>query len=773
MTTKDMDALERLPIIPLRALVIFPAQTSVFDVARANSILALEHAMSADKRVFLVAQRDSTIEKPHIEDLFTVGTVAKIKQIVRHPDGVLRVLVGGERRAILADMLEQGEFSVGKIAPMITQPLEDINLNHAHARVLRKLVKDASRSLDSLSNETAGMISGERDAIAMADMAAAHILNAFEDRQEILECCNELERLNLLEQKLSNEIQISQLEKEIQGRVHETIDKNNKDYFLREQIRVIHEELGDDEDSELERYRKRLDSLPINDAARKIIEREMRKISHMAPGSPETSVAMNYIEYVLDLPWGKYTTERFSLEQARKVLDEEHYGLEDVKKRILEYLAVLSIKGDLKGPVLCFVGPPGVGKTSIARSVAQALGRKFARVSLGGVHDEAEIRGHRRTYIGSMPGCIISSIRQADAMDPVILFDEIDKMAHDMRGDPASAMLEVLDSEQNCSFVDHYIEAPFDLSKVLFIATANALDEIPSALRDRMEIIEVPSYTYEEKLQIAKRHLAPKQMSENGLNGNQIRFQDAGLAEIIDGYTREAGVRELERLLGSVCRKVAVSIADGNTQRSTITKKNVVTYLGARRYTRQDVEKTPETGVVNALAWTSVGGETMPIEVAVMPGGGHIDLTGRLGDVMKESARTAYSYIRSRADDFKIAGDFHKNNDLHIHMPEGAVPKDGPSAGVALTCAMLSAITGAPARQDVAMTGEVTLRGKVLPIGGVKEKLMAAYRMGIENILLPEENSKDLEQIPTDIRDRLNVKTIRNVDQAIDYVLMR
>ena len=764
---------ENLPIIPLRGLVVFPLQTALFDISRAGSLLALEQAMDEQKRVFLAAQRDTSVENPHIEDLYSVGTVARVRQIMRMPDGALRLLVSGERRALLVELEEHGNFAMAHIAPMAICRLEDERVRRAHVRVLRGLVRDLNRQTDALTSEALNMIVGEKDAVVMGDIAAAHVLGAFEDKQELLECRDEEERLQLLEHKLSEELQIVKLERDIQSKVSATIEQHNKDYYLREQIRAIHEELGDTEENELEAFRKQLSDSALPPGPREAVERELRKAEHLSPGSPESSIAFNYIEYMMSFPWGKYTSGHFSLEHARRILDQEHYGLEDVKKRVLEHLAVMSIKGGVKGPVLCFVGPPGVGKTSIARSIARALGRKYARMSLGGVHDEAELRGHRRTYVGAMPGGIVAAMRQAGSMDPVILFDEIDKLAHDLRGDPAAAMLEVLDSEQNCAFMDHYMDAPLDLSQVMFIATANTAEEIPPALLDRMEIIEVPSYTYTEKAQIARLHLVAKQMRENGLNGNQLRFQDSALTEIIDGYTREAGVRELERLLGSICRKAAISVAEGSTRRITITGKNVSEYLGARKYLSQPVEAKPETGIVNALAWTSVGGENMPIEVAVMPGSGHIDMTGRMGDVMKESVRTAYSFIRSRSREYRIAGDFHKTNDLHIHMPEGAVPKDGPSAGVALTCAMLSAITGCPARQDVAMTGEVTLRGKVLPIGGVKEKLMAAYRMGISTVLVPEENQKDLEKIPQDVRNHLQVKTIQRVEQAIDYVLIR
>ena len=555
------------------------------------------------------------------------------------------------------------------------------------------------------------------------------------------------------------------------------MEQHQRDYYLREQMKVIQDELGEGEEQEAENYRRQLDESRMNDEAREKTNREIDRFVRMQRGTPESTVSQNYIEWLLALPWKKETAKKIDIPHARKVLDADHYGLEKVKERILEYLAVRSMTGEMKGPIICLVGPPGVGKTSIAKSVARALGREFVRVALGGVHDEAEIRGHRRTYIGSTPGRIMASIRQCGTMDPVFLFDEIDKMASDFRGDPASAMLEALDPAQNATFTDHYLDVPFDLSRVLFITTANNAGEIPEPLLDRMELIEVPSYTLEEKVQIAKKHLWPRQLKENGLKRTQLKISEKAIAALIDGYTREAGVRQLERELGTVCRKAVVRLLEAGegeeAKAISVKPENLSDYLGVKKFLPDSVLKEPEVGVVNGLAWTQVGGSTMPIEVAVMPGQGAVDLTGRLGDVMKESARTALSYIRSKSQEIGIESDFHKTNDLHIHVPEGAVPKDGPSAGVALTCAMVSALTGRPARQDVAMTGEVTLRGRVLAIGGVKEKLMAAHRMGIETILLPKANEKDLNELPGDIREKLDVHLISQVDQAMQIVLQQ
>ena len=603
-------------------------------------------------------------------------------------------------------------------------------------------------------------------------MIAANLPLDTSDKQLLLETRDVPSRVSALTAILAREAELVRVEKRIQARVRDGLDQHQKEYYLQEQLRAIHEELGDDDAGEREQFAKKLEESKMNREARERVEREIKRLEHMGDGSPEATVSRNYIETMLELPWGVATGKPVEVAKARRVLEHDHYALNKVKERVLEYLAVRALKGDLKGPILCLVGPPGVGKTSIARSVAKALDRKFIRLSLGGMRDEAEIRGHRRTYIGAMPGRIISSIRSSGTSDPVFLLDEIDKLTSDFRGDPASALLEALDPEQNAQFSDHYLEAPFDLSGVLFMATANSLDTIPGPLLDRMEVIEVESYTQEEKVEIGKRHLWPKQLASHGLTKSQVRLGAKALHAIIDGYTREAGVRGLERELATICRKAAMRRMEmEKAGQIVIGPEAVKEYLGAPKFLRMGVLKAPETGVVNALAWTPSGGETMPVEAVALPGNGAVDLTGRLGDVMKESARTALSYIRSKTDSLGIDSGFYKEHDLHIHVPEGATPKDGPSAGVALTCALVSALTGKPARQDVAMTGEVTLRGRILPIGGVKEKLLAAHRMGIGTVLLPEENARDLRDLPQDILDKLHVELVKDVDQAIKYVI--
>ena len=775
MDTNKQKEMEILPLLPLRGILVYPNMLLKVDVGRDKSIAALEKAMQDDQRIFTVAQRDAAVEEPHIEDLYGAGTVARIKQILRMPDESLRVLVSGEYRALLLDVEEQGEMQSAHFRRMISGCSVNEIETAAYLGVLKSLAREFFLTRGVSSPELLQIVEGEDGLDTLCDIVAVNLLSTLKDKQAVLECRDLCQRAQTLCDILSRETQVAEAEKQVAARVRERIDRHQREYYLTEQMRVIREELGDDEEREREELKARLGQSQMNAVAREKLETELKRMGHMAPGSPEGSVSRNYVEYMLDLPWGVYTAKRLNLERARKILQADHYGLEKVKQRILEFLAVSAIKENMKGPILCLVGPPGVGKTSIAQSVARALGRKFVRLSLGGVRDEAEIRGHRRTYIGAIPGRIVAGIKQAGSMDPVFLLDEIDKMASDFRGDPASAMLEVLDPEQNNSFSDHYLEAPLDLSSVLFITTANSLEGIPHALLDRMEVIPVSSYTLEEKIEIGKRHLWPKQLAEHGLKRSQVKLGAGVMREIIEGYTREAGVRSLYRELGTLCRKAAVALLEQPAEEKTpisIKLGDLKTYLGVRRFTRDMPLGRSETGVVNGLAWTQAGGETLSVEVAVMPGTGKLDLTGQLGDVMQESARTAYSYIRSRSQALHIPEDFHQKYDLHIHVPEGATPKDGPSAGVALTCAMVSAITGRAARQDVAMTGEVTLRGRVLPIGGVKEKLLAAHRVGIDTVLLPSENEKDLDELPAEVRGEMDVKMIGRVDQALEYVLL-
>ena len=767
---------KRLPLLPLRGLVIFPGSVITIDAGRDRSIAAVESADSLDNRLFLVAQRDAKVERPYLEDLYSVGTVCTIKQVLRLPDGALRLLVEGGSRALLYNVVEMPDLQMAEIIPA----RDDDSAGEVELKALMRVARQMALSLVKstggvrVSSELKEAISGERTPGPLADLVASTLLEDVGDRQVLLECMDVKLRLNTLIDILRQEVDISALESRIQQRVHESMDRTNHEYYLREQIKVIQEELGEAEEEEMDALDKRVDESAMADDVKEKLHKEVKKIRRMGMHAPESSVLTNYVEYMLELPWGTYTKDELRIERARKVLESEHYGLDDVKKRILEYLAVRELSGDMKGPIVCLVGPPGVGKTSIARSVANALGRKFVSMSLGGLHDEAEIRGHRRTYVGAMPGRIVAAMKQAGSMNPVFLFDEIDKMASDFRGDPASAMLEVLDPAQNRAFMDHYIEVPFDLSKVLFITTANSAETIPAPLLDRMEVIEVSSYTAQDKLQIAKKHLWPRLLKEHGLTKSDVRITDRAISEIIENYTREAGVRTLEKQLSAVLRKAAVrylEMPEDAKEKIQIRPEDLHEYLGAQRYLRMAVSRQPEVGLVNGLAWTSVGGETLPIEVAVLPGSGQIEFTGQLGDVMKESAHIAFTVVRQQFEKRGIPSDYHKKHDIHVHLPEGAVPKDGPSAGAALASAMLSAVTGIPARQDVAMTGEITLRGKVLPIGGVREKLLAAYRAGIRTILLPKENESDLEKIPEDIRAQLDIHLVSDVEQVFDVIL--
>ena len=761
-----------LPVLPLRGLMVFPHMVLHFDVGRAKSVSALETAMMENQQVFLVCQQDAETDDPDAQELCRVGTIASVKQVMNLPGDNLRVLVEGERRGMLTSVTQEEPFLEGVI-----RPLEDVlpkNRTELEAlvRVTQEAFEEYARASQRVSQETVASIHEVEDASQLADVIAANVLNHVEDRQKVLEEPDVLRRLEHLCGVLVRETELAGVEKQVQARIKKQIEKNQKDYYLREQIKAIQTELGDAESTDVEDLRERMEHTPLNEEARQRCEKELERLSRMAPGTPEVGMARTYVEWILDLPWGKTTPDNLDLKRARKVLAQDHYGLEKVKERIVEYLAVLRMKQDMKGPILCFVGPPGVGKTSIVRAIAKAVGRKFVQMSLGGVRDEAEIRGHRRTYLGAIPGRIISGIKQAGTMNPVFLFDEIDKMSHDYRGDPASAMLEVLDAEQNGAFRDHYLELPFDLSKVMFITTANSVDTIPGPLLDRMEIIEVPSYTEEEKLQIAKRHLLPKQIEAHGLQPRSVKVTDKVLRQLIEGYTREAGVRTLERTVAKVIRKSAVTMLDTGVTEVSVTGAVLAEYLGAARYTREMPEKEPRVGVVNGLAYTTVGGELLEIECAIMPGKGGLQLTGQLGDVMKESAEAAFSWVRAHSQQLGLKDDFYKDRNIHIHVPEGAVPKDGPSAGVTMVTALTSALTGVPVRQDVAMTGEITLRGRVLPIGGLKEKTLAAYRAGITTLMIPKENIKDLEEIPPHVLSRFRVVAAESIDEVLSTALV-
>ncbi len=762
-----------MPVLPLQGKMAFPRMVLHFDVTRVKSVAALQEAMMQNQQIFLVAQRDEDEQDPDLEDLYQYGTIATIKQVMNIPGDNLRVLAEGEIRGELTRLTQRDPFLMGRVRMLNADVPEDSMEYAALQRTSKDAFEEYARLSKRVAPETVASIRDIEDAGQVADLIAANVLTKLEERQEILEEIDVRSRLEKLCTILGRETELASVEQQVQARVKTQIDKNQKNYYLREQIKAIQTELGDVDATDVEELRERAEKTPLNDEAKQRVEKEIERLSRMMPGTPEIGMARTYIEWILDLPWGEETMDNLDLARAWRVLGQEHYGLEKVKERIVEYLAVLRLKQDMRGPILCFVGPPGVGKTSIVRAIAEAVGRKFVQVSLGGVRDEAEIRGHRRTYVGAIPGRIISGMKQAGTMNPVFLFDEIDKMSHDFRGDPASAMLEVLDGEQNSAFRDHYLELPFDLSHVMFITTANSVDTIPEPLLDRMEVIEVPSYTEEEKLEIAKRHLLPKQIKEHGLRKGTVKVSDRVMRKLIEGYTREAGVRTLERTIAKVIRKAAVTILDEDKKQVSVTENVLQQYLGAPRFTREMPEKEPRVGVVNGLAYTTVGGEILEVECLTMPGKGTLQLTGKLGDVMKESAEAAFSYVRAHSAELGLADDFYQKLDIHIHVPEGAVPKDGPSAGVTMTTALVSVLTGIPVRNDVAMTGEITLRGRVLPIGGLKEKTLAAYRAGITTLIIPAENKKDLEEIPEYVLEQFTICCVEQISEVLEKALVR
>ena len=760
-----------VPVFPLRDTILFPHMTLNFDIGRPGSVSAAHIALTEGRPVLLVLQKDENQEDPGPEDLYSIGCLANIEHILNLPGGIVRVMVEGICRGQVQQWRQTGDALEALTVSVQTEAPQSPELEAMVSTAKNELTRFANTS-SRVAQETVDSILAIEDPDELADVIAANTLNKLKDRQSILETIPPFERLEKLSVLLESAIEIAELETKLQYKIHEAVEKNQKDYYLREQIRIYQKELGDTEFSDAEELRKKLAETPLNDEAREKCAKEIDRLSHMAPGTPEITTSLSYIEWLLEMPWGKYTQDNLDLGRARQILSENHYGLEKVKERIIEYLAVLQVKKDMKGPILCFVGPPGVGKTSVVRAIAKAIDRKFIQMALGGVRDEAEIRGHRRTYVGSIPGRIISGIRHAGVMNPVFLFDEIDKMSSDMRGDPASALLEVLDGEQNSSFRDHYMEVPFDLSKVLFVTTANSAETIPAPLFDRMEIIEVPSYTEEEKLHIASLHLFPRQLAEHGLQPGSISMDDSVLRSIIEGYTREAGVRTLERSIAKVIRKGVVQMLDTKASNITVTRDDLHEYLGAARYTREMPEKKPLVGTVVGLAYTEVGGETLEVECTIMPGKGGMKSTGKLGDVMKESAEAAYSWVRSRSQQLGLKPDFYSSYDVHIHIPEGAIPKDGPSAGVTLITSLVSAFTGIPVRQDVAMTGEITLRGRVLPIGGLKEKTLAAYRAGIRVLVIPRENLKDLEEIPAYVLSQFRVIAADTVEDVLREALL-
>jgi len=777
--TRSGQGFEILPLMPLRGMILFPHATMDLDVGRDQSIKAVERAMAQDQRIFIVAQKNINVEDPGFEDMNPVGTIARIRQVLHITGSMLRVLVEGVQRAKLEKVAVSQEAWVGWVTPIAPIAPEEITPElAASVRVAQDYFKEFAEASQRISPEAERTIRAIKNPDELVDVIAGNAISRTEEKETLLNILGTAERLEALSISLMKEARFAGLERMVQLRIRMQMDKNQKDYYLREQMRVIQEELGEDEDEDIDSYRQRLEKTPLNAEAREKAEKEIDRLSRMQAGTPESTVSENYLDWLLDLPWGKYTTDNLKLDRARRVLDRDHYGMEKVKERIIDFLAVLGLRqrsdknAAMRGPVLCFVGPPGVGKTSIVKAVAKAMGREFVQMSLGGVRDESEIFGHRRTYIGAMPGHVINGLKRAGSMNPVFLFDEIDKMGNDYRGDPASAMLEVLDAEQNMHFRDHYLDVPMDLSRVMFVTTANTRESIPAPLLDRMEIIEVPSYTEEEKLQIAKRHLMKKQLIENGLDPKKVTVTQDALRFVIEGYTREAGVRTLTRMLATLARKAAVHLLDQNTDSLRIDRKTAGAYLGAERFLRDPLQRKPLLGTVNGLAYTEVGGEMLQVECVTMPGTGKLTLTGSLGDVMKESAQAALSWVRAHCKDYGLADDFHTKLDIHIHVPEGAVPKDGPSAGVTMATALLSAVTGRKVRADVAMTGEITLNGRVLPIGGVKEKTLAAYRAGVKQLILPRENSKDFGELPPYIRERFAVTYADTIEQVTALALL-
>lgn len=776
MQEQNDDSVRDYPMIPLRGLSVFPNMVLHFDIGREKSINALEKAMVMNQHIFLASQKDDNTDLPTPDDFYHIGTVGKIKQMLKLPGDSIRVLVEGVSRGEIEEILFEVPYFKCRVRTL--EPEETAEDDPEAEALMRTVLSSFDEYINinqNLSPEVFASVVTIEDPGRMADMIGSHMEIKLEDKQTLLETLDPKERLVKLNAILSKEIEILNIEQDISSKVKSQINKNQREYYLREQMRAIQEELGftEDVEDEIAGFREQMEALELNEKTKEKIEKEISRFSKMQPSSAEATVSRNYIETILSLPWNKSSEDNIDLNRAEEILNEDHYGLDKVKERVLEYLAVIQLSECIKGPILCLVGPPGVGKTSIAKSIARSINREFVRMALGGVRDEAEIRGHRRTYIGAIPGRIISAIKDSGVNNPVFLFDEVDKIGADYKGDPASALLEVLDPEQNKDFTDHYLEVPFDLSKVMFITTANTTDTIPGPLLDRMEVIEVSGYTEEEKLNIAEKYLVPKQIKANGLAKSNISFTEKGIRDLINYYTRESGVRNLEREIGNICRKVAKNVVCGDTAKVSITGKKVVEFLGKHKFRYDTIKGETEVGVTTGLAWTRVGGDTLFIETTAVPGTGKLVLTGQLGDVMQESAKAGISYIRSVAGKLKIDEEFYKKCDLHIHIPEGAVPKDGPSAGVTMCTAIISTLTDIPVRKDVAMTGEITLRGKVLPVGGIREKVLAAHRAGIRKVLLPRENEPDIQDIPEAVRTEMEFVLIKNVNDALKQVLVK
>lgn len=771
MVEENNDIIE-LPLLASRGVVVFPHMVIPLLVGREKSKEALERAMLNEKEIIVTAQKDEAIEEPGKDDLYKVGTITEVKQLVKLPNGMIKVIVEGIQRGQIMDFVEEKEYFSANVQPF--EPEVEIDLQ------IKALMRSALDGFQEyvkynrhLPAETMLSVNNIEEAGRLVDIIASHLELKFKDEQKLLETLDVKKRFEELIKLISNEIEILKVEQEIQKKVKKQVEKTQKEYYLREQMKAIKEELDiDNDDPEIVEYQKKMEELELPDKVKERITDEVKKLSRTSNMSPEATVIRNYLDCILDLPWGTYNEEMIDIKDSEKVLNEDHYGLEDVKERILEYLAVRKLAPNKKGPILCLIGAPGVGKTSLGRSIARALKREFVRISLGGVRDEAEIRGHRRTYIGSRPGRIINAMREAGTKNPIFLLDEVDKMSADFRGDPSAALLEVLDPAQNSDFTDHYLELPFDLSQVLFITTANVAHLIPAPLMDRMEVIEIPGYTDDEKVQIAERHLIPRIIKEHGLDEDRINISSNAIHKVIREYTREAGVRNLERKLSAVTRKVSKEIVEGRERQARISTQNVDNYLGVPRFKDEKSEKENRVGVATGMAYTQAGGDILDIEVAVVPGKGKLLLTGSLGDVMKESAQAALSYVRSKCQELGLEKDFNEKYDLHIHVPQGAVPKDGPSAGITIASAIASALSNRPLRGDFAMTGEITLRGRVLPVGGIKTKVLAVRRSGIKKVILPAENKKNFQEINERLSRDIEVNFVDHMDQVLDLILM-
>lgn len=774
MTDAQNITTRQLPLLPLRGVLVFPYMVIHLDVGRERSVNAIDAAMTGEREIFLAMQKDAQTDEPELSDIYEFGTIAEIKQLLKLPGGTLRVLVEGNKRAKIKRLVTDEPFFKVEVEVFEEENPKDLEIE----ALMRSLIDEFEQYVKmskKIPPEAVVSVVTLEDPNRLADVIASHLALKLTDKQQVLEAVNIKERIELLCKILANEMEILELERKINARVRKQMEKTQREYYLREQLKAIQKELGEKEErlAEGEELREKIEKAKMPKEVKEKALKEVERLEKMPPMVAEATVVRNYLDWLLALPWNKQTKDRLDVKVAEQILDEDHYGLKEVKDRILEFLAIRQLSQKMRGPILCFVGPPGVGKTSLAKSIARALERKFVRLSLGGVRDEAEIRGHRRTYVGSMPGRIIQSIKQAGSKNPVILLDEIDKLGSDsFRGDPASALLEVLDPEQNNSFVDHYLDVPFDLSNVLFITTANVQYTIPRPLLDRMELIYIPGYTEEEKMQIALRHLIKKQLEEHGLKKDQLMISENALRRIIREYTKEAGVRNLERQIGTICRKVAREVVEGKGDKFKVTAQNVEQYLGIPKYRYGVAEKKSEVGVATGLAVTEVGGDVLSVEaIALKNGKGNLTLTGKLGDVMKESAQAGFTYIRSKASELNIKEEFFEKYDIHIHVPEGAIPKDGPSAGITMATALASTLSNRPVRKDVAMTGEITLRGRVLPVGGIKEKVLAAHRAGIKTVILPKDNKRNLEDVPPNIRRKMEFILVEHMDEVLSQAL--